>query len=58
VLSDVLAGFVSPARAAADYGVAVAADGRSVDHDATGARRAERPPAALFHRHTYQEALD
>jgi N-methylhydantoinase B len=58
VLSDVLAGFVSPERAAADYGVVIAADGRAIDQDATAARRAERPPAALFHRHTYQEALD
>jgi len=58
VLSDVAAGFVSPARAAADYGVIVAADGRSIDHAATKARRAERPRAALFHRHIYQEALD
>jgi N-methylhydantoinase B len=58
VLSDVRAGFVSPGRAAADYGVVVAADGCAIDHAATQARRAERPPRALFHRHTYQEALD
>ncbi len=58
VLSDVMAGFVSPERAEADYGVVIAADGRAIDQDATAARRAKRPPAALFHRHTYQEALD
>jgi N-methylhydantoinase B len=58
VLSDVRAGFVSRERAAADYGVVVAADERTIDQGATAARRAKRAPAALFHRHTYQEALD
>lgn len=58
VLTDVRAGFVSRDSAAADYGVVLAADGRSVDAAATSSRREQRPPAGLFHRHGYRDALD
>jgi N-methylhydantoinase B len=57
VLADVRGGFVSRESAERDYGVVLAADGRSLDAAATQRRRAERPPAALFHRHGYAESL-
>ncbi len=50
VLADVRGGFVSRASAERDYGVILAADGRSVDAEATRRRRADRPGAGLFHR--------
>ncbi|MCE2948272.1 MAG: hydantoinase B/oxoprolinase family protein [bacterium] len=58
VLADVLGGHVSARSAADDYGVVLAGDGRSIDAVATGRRRAERPATALFHRHTYRDALE
>jgi N-methylhydantoinase B len=58
VLADVRAGFVSRDSAAADYGVVLNANGRSVDEAATRKRRAQRPPIGLFHRHGYRDALD
>ena len=57
VLADVRGGFVSRASAERDYGVLLAADGRAVDVAATARRRADRPPAGLFHRHGYAESL-
>ena len=58
VLADVRAGFVSRASAEADYGIVLNADGRAIDERATLRRRAERPPAGLFHRHDYRDMLD
>jgi N-methylhydantoinase B len=58
VLADVRAGFVGRRSAEADYGVALTADGRRLDDEATRRRRAQRPPVALFHRHGYRDALD
>lgn len=59
VLADVLNGYVSPEAAASDYGVALAADGRSVDVDATAALRARREPVdGLFHRDGYRDVLE
>ncbi|MBP0465362.1 hydantoinase B/oxoprolinase family protein [Roseomonas sp. PWR1] len=55
VLEDVLGGFVSTDAAARDYGVAIR-DG-AVDAAATAALRAHRPPAALFHRREYRDAV-
>ena len=55
VLADVLGGFVSPERAAADYGVVIR-DG-VLDEDATAARRAHRPATQLFHRNGYRDAV-
>ena len=57
VLADVRGGFVSRESAEQDYGVILAADGRSVDAAATDKRRADRPASALFHRHGYAESL-
>jgi N-methylhydantoinase B len=57
VLADVLAGFVSRDAAERYYGVVLAADAPEVDADATRRRRKARPPAKLFHRHEYLEAL-
>jgi N-methylhydantoinase B len=57
VLADVRGGFVSREAAARDYGVVIAADGRSVDEAATRSRRAVRPATRLFHRRTYADAL-
>ena len=57
VLEDVLSHFVSRASAEEDYGVVLTADGRSVDEDATQARRANRPDVALFHQNGYHQAL-
>jgi N-methylhydantoinase B len=57
VLADVRGGFVGRASAEQNYGVVLAADGRSVDDDATRRRRADRPAAKLFHRGTYAESL-
>jgi hypothetical protein len=37
--------------------VVLTADGRAVDAVATGARRANRPPALLFHQNGYRETL-
>ena len=55
VLADVLGGFVSPERAAADYGVVIR-DG-ALDEAATAARRAHRPATQLFHRNGYRDAV-
>jgi len=55
VLEDVLGGFVSQAAAERCYGVVI--DGGAIDHDATAARRANRPPVRAFHRHGYVDAL-
>ena len=57
VLADVRGGFVSRESAERDYGVILGADGRSVDGPATAKRRADRPPAALFHQKGYRESL-
>ena len=58
VLADVLGGFVSPERARTDYGVALGADGRSVDEASTAALRAKRFPTAMFHRGSYRDVLN
>jgi N-methylhydantoinase B len=58
VLADVRGGFLSRESAEEDYGVIIVADGASVDPSATAKRRARRPQAKLFHRHTYQDVLD
>ena len=59
VLADVLNGYVSVEAARADYGVALADDGRSVDVSATTALRADRQAVAgLFHRGKYRDALE
>ncbi len=58
VLADVRAGFVTPARAAEDYGVVLGADGRAIDRAATDRRRAQRAPAKMFHRKEYADKLD
>ena len=42
VLDDVLDGFISPETAERDYGVAISADGRAVDEEATAMARAAR----------------
>ena len=42
VLDDVLDGFISPETAERDYAVALAADGRTVDEEATAAARTAR----------------
>ncbi|WP_200305317.1 hydantoinase B/oxoprolinase family protein [Paracraurococcus ruber] len=55
VLQDVRGGFVSPAAALRDYGVAIR-DG-VVDAARTAALRAQRPAAGLFHRHGYADAV-
>ena len=57
VLADVRAGFVTPASALTDYGVVLTQDGRAVDVAATRRQREQRPPAGLFHRGGYREAL-
>ena len=57
VFADVRGGFVSRASAERDYGVVLSADGRSIDTAATEKRRADRPDAALFHRHGYVASL-
>lgn len=59
VLADVLNGYVSEDAAADEYGVILTSDGRSVDADATAARRAGRPVVdGLFHRGRYRDALE
>jgi N-methylhydantoinase B len=58
VLDDVRAGFVSAASAEEHYGVVLTRGGIELDVAATRKRRRERPPAKLFHRHGYQDALD
>lgn len=59
VLADVLNGYVSRGAAATEYGVALSADGRSVDVAATDALRARRPPVdGLFHRGVYMNVLE
>ena len=58
VLADVLGDFISPASAAADYGVVLTADGRAVDETATAARRRDRHPSMMFHRVEYRERMD
>ena len=57
VLADVRGGFVSQESAEQDYGVVLTASGREVNVSATVRRRADRPGAALFHRHGYVEQL-
>ncbi|MBM3568084.1 MAG: hydantoinase B/oxoprolinase family protein [Alphaproteobacteria bacterium] len=57
VLADVLGGFVSERSARADYGVALAADGRSVDAAATRKLRSNPPPVRMFHQGEYVDAL-
>ena len=42
VLDDVLDGFISPETAERDYGVAIAADGRTVDEESTARARTAR----------------
>jgi N-methylhydantoinase B len=58
VLEDVACGFVSRESAGRDYGVVLLPDRLEIDPGATARRRADRPPAALFHRHGYHEVLD
>jgi N-methylhydantoinase B len=55
VLADVQGGFVSADSATRDYGV-VLHDG-VIDPTATEALRARRPPAGLFHRREYRDAV-
>jgi N-methylhydantoinase B len=57
VLADVRSGFVGRDSAERDYGVVIAADGRSIDRAATERRRAARPPAQLFHRDGYRASM-
>ncbi len=57
VLADVRGGFVSRESAERDFGVVLQTDGRSVDAEATEARRAQRPAVKLFYRHGYAESL-
>ena len=59
VLADVLNGYVSPGAAAADYGVALSSDCRSIDPTGTAKLRANREPVpGLFHRHRYRDVLE
>lgn len=59
VLADVLNGYVSHEAAALDYAVALSADGRSVDLEATAALRAKREVVnGLFHRGEYRDVLE
>jgi N-methylhydantoinase B len=58
VLADVLGDFISPESARDDYGVVLAADGRTVDEPATAARRRERHPSMMFHRVEYRARMD
>jgi N-methylhydantoinase B len=58
VLADVRSGFVSTAAAETEYGVMLADDGIGIDTIVTQQLRAHRPPAGLFHRGTYRDALD
>jgi N-methylhydantoinase B len=59
VLGDVLDGFVSRAAAESQYGVVLAADGRSIDQAATVRRRESTArPEAMFHRGRYFNAAD
>jgi len=55
VLADWRGGFVGTGSAGRDYGVVIR-DG-AVDVAATEARRAQRPPGALFHRREYRDAV-
>jgi len=57
VLADVRGGFVSAEIARCEYGVALGADGRAVDVDATRVLRAHRYPTKLFHRGEYRDAM-
>jgi N-methylhydantoinase B len=57
VLEDVLGHFVRVESALADYGVVLTPNGQAIDGAATRARRANRPPASLFHQNGYQERL-
>jgi N-methylhydantoinase B len=57
VLADVRAGFVGTESAERDYGVILTPE-LVIDEAATRRRREQRPPAALFHRAGYREALD
>ena len=59
VLGDVLDGFISAEAAAADYGVALSRDGRSIDQHGTRAlRSAAAAPSAMFHRGSYFASHD
>jgi len=58
VLADVRGGFVTAAAAETEYGVVLSGDGRTLDVAATQRLRQRRPPAGLFHRGTYRDALD
>lgn len=58
VLADVRGGFVSSAKAAACYGVALSSDGLAIDTVETARLRAERPASGFFHRTHYREALE
>ncbi len=57
VLADIRGGFVTAERARADYGVALGADGCSIDAAETARLRHQRGDAKLFHRGAYFEAL-
>ena len=57
VVQDVRNGFVSRASAEAQYGVVLTGDGAAFDAAATAGRRAGRPEAKLFHRHSYCDVL-
>ncbi len=58
VLTDIRGGFVSREAAEREYGVVVTADGKSIDADATSARRAHHPATKLFHRKAYADAME
>ena len=57
VLADVLGDFVSRTSARDDYGVVLNAAGDAVDAAATAALRGQRPPAGMFHRDVYLDAM-
>ncbi len=46
-----------PKSARDDYGVALSADGRTVDEAATSKLRQQRFDTKLFHRKTYHDSL-
>ena len=57
VQADVRGGFVSAAQAREDYGVALSADGRTLDVAETARRRRRRFPTKLFHRGEYRDTM-